>query len=375
MSLPSQSNELGSVSSGDTIAASDTNDIRRYIEDILISRSQIKMSVNGVISELETSNLASAYVTAKAQSPTSANIVTLLFPPATYTLSSQLILDTAYINLVGLDRYSCSITGNVTASNQGLLHQTADNVVIRNLKITNTSDGGSKTPAGSSVEQCVLASTSSPSSEKGGGAINVYGRFEDCYWPTGSYFCNSDVKTGEFKNCVFRNAQEGNKSIVTAKYYHCEFYQSNGHPFVLSQSTGVLLHNCIIEGGSLELVRNTTFINCRVIDSQIELLLVGSATNTIVGGEFTHSTASIFLNSDPVGNTVRIAGNPILVGTSLTSGDGAANIAFVGYGFLMSEFTTGLDSVEGRLGYDSDGDVFIGQFGAADNQFDSSAYP
>jgi hypothetical protein len=112
-----------------------------------------------------------------------------------------------------------------------------------------------------------------------------------------------------------------------------------------------------------------------VIDSQIELLLVGSATNTIVGGEFTHSTASIFLNSDPVGNTVRIAGNPILVGTSLTSGDGAANIAFVGYGFLMSEFTTGLDSVEGRLGYDSDGDVFIGQFGAADNQFDSSAYP
>ncbi|WP_448579279.1 hypothetical protein [Thermosphaera sp.] len=100
--------------------------------------------------------LKTAYATAKTMSPSETSQVWVLIPPGAYDVgTSGLVLDTAWINISGLVPAKVAnagranmvleptvlIYGAVSATNSGVIKQTANNVCIRDIEIKNTAIG------------------------------------------------------------------------------------------------------------------------------------------------------------------------------------------------------------------------------------------
>lgn len=168
------------------------------------------------------SNLLSAYTRTKTLHPngqdlSTTNRGTLMVPPGSYNLgSSQLTLDTNYVDVVGLSsqRRDQYIFGTAGPSDAGVVGQPASDVRIENLYVectrnTGSLSGFSTDPAayypGSNLPATVVRNCEFKADETHAWSMRVAmiysGTYTDCVAGKSSYGGNSGTASGTFTNC------------------------------------------------------------------------------------------------------------------------------------------------------------------------------
>jgi hypothetical protein len=216
-------------------------------------------------------NLIAAYTLTKALTPhgealSITNRAALIVPPGRYNLgTSELVLDTEYVDLVGLStaRDNQYIYGTSNGPNTGVIRQTAQNVHIENL-----------------VVECTRSS----------GGTNWDNTDPAAYFPAASQ-AESHTNT-IIRNCEFKAddnyAMCMRIGITYAGTYENCTAEENGFGGYQGSATGVF-KNC--NGGyygfcGYESVVSGTFINCTADNNSF-----GGAENSIVSGTFINCTA------------------------------------------------------------------------------------
>jgi len=135
--------------------------------------------------------LKAAYATAKTMSPVQASQVTVLIPPGRYDVGTDgLTLDTAWVNIAGLVEAKVAAAGTadmvleptvyIYGAGQGVVKQTANNVLIRDLELRSTGAFGESGPLFDQNDPAAY----SPNSNVTGTVLRRVRLSADPGWPT-----------------------------------------------------------------------------------------------------------------------------------------------------------------------------------------------
>ncbi|MEN6626799.1 MAG: hypothetical protein ABFD69_11305 [Candidatus Sumerlaeia bacterium] len=292
-------------------------------------------------SEANGNHLVAAYNYAKTLRPNgrdleTSNRLAVLVPPGNYQLrAGQLLLDTEFVDLVGLSsaRADQYLFGNLSVEGSGLVHQTANAVRIENLTIAASCDTYFSTkpvayyPASSLtrtvIRNCEFSGIDKAESMRRG--VDYRGRYEDCaagshafgyYGEAGGQFirCSAGVgsfgcygaasgtfidcyagsssfgsnaaASGSFTGCTCSGSGFGVYGSATGKFVNCT---AGNQSFGYRGTAGGTFENCVAGDESFGYtgVASGTFINCRAEDHAF-------GTRGTASGTFTNCAAGTY---------------------------------------------------------------------------------
>lgn len=212
--------------------------------------------------------LFAAYTAAEGMSPAADNRIAVIVPPGRYDLDKDpLVLDTAYIDLIGLtsDRAAQYIYGLSEGDNSGVITQSADNVRIENLTVECTRSSGGLVNVDSDpaayfpadnllntvVRNCTFIGdeTNSWSMRIG---IEYSGTFEDCTAGENSFGWQGEA-SGTFTACAGDEYAFGGSGTASGTFTDCT---SGGYGFAGHGTASGNFYRC--RGGSYSFGGNAT---------------------------------------------------------------------------------------------------------------------
>lgn len=164
-----------------------------------LAGSALQSSGDGYVLCQQGDDLAVKYAEAKAKSPSATNRVTLFVVPGTYSLSSELAIDTEFVDIVGLGAQFQSPAVIVT---NNTLNVTANDVRVSGISVgTQQFNIGSNKPL-QRFENCFGGGSSF-------GYIHTSGTFVGCIGGVGSFGGDGAIASGKFFNCIGGEASFG----------------------------------------------------------------------------------------------------------------------------------------------------------------------
>ncbi|MBX7244517.1 MAG: hypothetical protein K1X53_03405 [Candidatus Sumerlaeaceae bacterium] len=232
-------------------------------------------------------NLLAAYNRAKALLPhgqalSAQNRATVIVPPGNYDLgTSELLLDTEFVDVIGLssirdDQY---ILGAANDAGTGVLHQTANDVRIENLRVRctrssglvmdNSSDPAAYFPDGgfpqSVIRNCTFEANDTQAWSMRLGAIYA-GTYEKCtggqYAFGGGFSMAGGTASGTFTNCAAGHYSFGKDGTANGVFTNCTAGNSSFGAFGTASGTFTNCTGAVGAFGGYGGTASGTFTNC-----------------------------------------------------------------------------------------------------------------
>jgi hypothetical protein len=171
-------------------------------------------------------DLAAKYAEAKAKGPSASNRITVFIIPGTYSLSSELAIDTEHVDLVGLGAQFQSPA--VIVSNN-TLNVTANNVRVSGISVgTQVFKIADNKPL-QVFENCVGGDSSFASD-------SCAGKFYGCVCGEDSF---GNIASGTFISCIAAQGGFGGSSELTGQVISCRI-STAGQTFVVPSGSGII---------------------------------------------------------------------------------------------------------------------------------------
>lgn len=229
-------------------------------------------------------NLRAAYTSAKALTPggnalSATNRACVIVPPGRYDFGTGdgsnhgLVLDTQYVDLIGLSRDGTILTSQITTSSRGTLEQTANDVRITNLTIELVGvlgDGHAYHPVSNlPLTRCDHVTFKNAGNYSTTDGLNYSGTYTNCI--SGDY---SFVGTasGTFINCACGNYSFGGGwgGAASGTFVNCTAGDSSFGTADGGNGLTGTLRDCDLEVNGIFWVASTgVVINCKFKQTQV----------------------------------------------------------------------------------------------------------